>query len=828
MSNVWAQVNIGVPPRGGGTVAPGSFRTQALSITKSWGPQPEEAILTDVSSGVTVIEGAEMVLTIPGNPANHVFYGVAKRVRDQHDASGGLKREIHFVDSREYLKWDYIYGAFNVPDTRIVGGRRVRRFWSIFPDNFNSHIKSFHSQPYTAREVLDYIFASSTVETQWSRTYHADQVNAPVFSIDCMNGKRLDSVLSEISDQQGLDFGLVGGPYHLTWIRKGESLSAPSAPATSDGRVTGTALSGNPTRVRVLGDRNTYMMIDITMDPDWNTNWEKFYDPALFVHEIFQNGKHTDGSDYTDMPDDDADKTRGWFLASARAREITVREYATMIEDAAYLDPRRFSGRSRNEIPALIYINAILFRAFRPETGFYVNNASGRQIPLDSLEMVGHSIVKITHDPETGEMGYDPTQAEHSNGYAIARGFMVGHDAFKTIRPDNFDLEDFNSAQDVWQQVPFQIDDSGEDGQYILFDQPMIRSLDPTVQANEAEALVVERDGKIVLNAGVTLQPAPVRAALTFRAERFSYIEGVGGRDGVKHVAGLNAEYLTRYKGTLNNGAPRIEIPYADGQLASTKAAQLAANFLKGFYTYADGRWSDKVSTGQDITDWIDRVTVRVSPQGITQEVDATTPRESRGFTPQIDYGRAVRMQHTIPGQDALREEANAFRLTAQILKQSSQAMQFLQQTFDRMFGTGQSEADPAWMDGVDPVTPEKLLAGTPLWKAAGTRRAVLPENADDNHTVFVGVTSRENESASHPLHVRNSGLAYARVKGPITANSPIVRSNGNDYFEDQADDAERVPVGAARETIPDTSVKLIEVMLGAGGSGGGGSSVWV
>ena len=38
-----------------------------------------------------------------------------------------------FLDNREFLQWDVIYGTFNNREDKLVGGQYVRRYWHIYP-----------------------------------------------------------------------------------------------------------------------------------------------------------------------------------------------------------------------------------------------------------------------------------------------------------------------------------------------------------------------------------------------------------------------------------------------------------------------------------------------------------------------------------------------------------------------------------------------------------------------------------------------------------------------------------------------------------------------
>jgi hypothetical protein len=285
----------------------------------------------------------------------------------------------------------------------------------------------------------------------------------------------------------------------LVWARKGEG-PVPVFPALSDDRETGLALSGNPTRIRILGDRNLYQVHDIPMVQDWARAWERFFDPILFYEEVFQKGqtraeltlkgvKFPAGTPFVDIstatttgPDlepVDPEQMVSRQLAKASALEMTVQEYADLVGDESFLDYRKFAGRSRLDMPAVLYLRQILFRAFRFSEDFGIVNQVGQFIPLPSLEISSKMIAKVSHDPVSGEMDWDPTENADGSGYGIVQGYQVGKDLFKTIKPERFRPDQWTDAQRVWEHVEFHIDDSGdEDSRFILFDEPVIKSAD--------------------------------------------------------------------------------------------------------------------------------------------------------------------------------------------------------------------------------------------------------------------------------------------------------------------------------------------------------------
>ena len=190
-------VNVAPPPRGDAEQTPHDFALQSITLTWSWGAQPESATLVYIGDA-PVSAGAELTITVYGNPANQVFYGICKKAPSLVSSQGNT-RSLEFVHMREFLSWDIAYCAFNKSEIRMVNGKRVRHFWHILPVNFNALKRTTSAAPLTAAQILNYLFAAPTTETPWVRVYHNDQVNYPIFDIDCLSGKTLAAVVQEIS-----------------------------------------------------------------------------------------------------------------------------------------------------------------------------------------------------------------------------------------------------------------------------------------------------------------------------------------------------------------------------------------------------------------------------------------------------------------------------------------------------------------------------------------------------------------------------------------------------------------------------------------------------
>lgn len=805
-----ATMTVSNAPRGGVVQAQTEIRLQSAQMTRAWGSQPGTASVTYVSeqlasSWTGVAVGAQVLLTLGASS----FYGICTS-DVARDASSGSVRVLEFADQREFLKWDVVAGAFNMKEDVIVSGTRVRRYWHILPANTATHTRTYTTTPYTGQQILAYLFGASTVASTWTAN-HNGTLTAPAYQLDLLGGSTLDAAITTVSEACGAVFTLTGN-FTLSWVRKGWSNNAvaslPGFPTeNSDEHRVGATLPDRPGRVMVIGSRNRYQVTNLALSAGWNSAWQSWWEPDLFVAWVYANWGSTgyqSGARYNAV----SDRMEGWFLAAARARELTVRDVANAA--SSYADTRMFNGLNRMDLPAFTYIRDILFRVFTLPTSL---PAPGGNRARASVALQDKLLAKVEHNATTGAMSLTTSAPADGGGYVIARGYEVGVDVMRNLErvPQTQSELDtlWSKAQDLWQSVPFQVDSSGEGDRVLVFDQPMIR----------ATNLLKMKDNNVVFRADPTFSVPPVRASLVFDAERFTYTTGTAGtRTRPVNEPGLYRELA--YSINLSTGAAgsATEIPYADDQTAAQKAAVVAAAALRPGGSDLQGGYKRYLETTDTVTalaPGIDRVTVTTGPQGAWETVDLTAERQG-SFTPSREYDRKVVGGHLAPGQKQLQQEAEDLRLIAATLRASPKVRRLLELSFAGPAGKPHptTTAIVQTASGTDPNT---LAAGQPLWRQPSNRMPVHPADTSTSETVFAGVTVRENENiATREVPVATQGEVPCMVKGPVAVNDPVGRSTQGAYLVANGD----ISVGTALEAISDSSEKCIRVRLG-GGSGG-------
>ncbi len=819
-----ALIDVNAPPRGAGTQAARQFFAQSVNASFAWGSGPGTATIVYIGDA-PVTKGAQVLLTIGA----HFFAGLCES-DTLDDSSGGRTRTLQFKDVRDYLTWDVTWCAFNKEVRRLVNGVRQKRYRHIYPADWQRQVETYSTQPLTAaqmvRAILEYRTPGGTIGTPWAwdftsrGEFPSGVLNGPVYDFDASGGKRLDAALNEISERTGTLFTVFSTPenfYQLVWTRKGYG-SVPAFPADSDDRHVGEALAGNPTNVRVVGDRNRYLVMDVPLVPDWSRAWDAFLHLQLLAEDLFTRATDpVSGSKYNALAGDTR-QTIGRNLAMERALRITVWEYAELRGDASFQDYRLFAGRPRNDMPAALYIQTLLFRAFKPDlTG--LTNRAGDFIPLNQLALADQQVCAVSHDPVTGAMTAYPDEPAEGNGYAITKGFQVGEELLRQIKPDQFDVNFFAEANTnrLWSTSSFQLDNSGEGDRFIIFDTAIFVTTNLMLKNAGTNNLAV-------INAEFTLTVPAVKAALTFEAERYASWWGVYpavSRDTVENVASLRMECV------LQNGK-FTEIPYDDGGYAADKAYQIANALLQRQYVVTEGGykhyWNPLTTApaafGTNLSSMVDRVQITTGANTKTCEtVDFTNERGRDHFEPERDLERRTLTNTLFPGQAELRTTAEQYQKLALALRQMpSNRIEAFARFLQGELQPGQLSG-PVWFKpragGIAAGT--KIIAGTPIWGSETSVATYSPDVVRTVDKLLLGVTVRENEPADKAFPVCNTGYTLARVMGPVSENDPIGASASAPGYliKDGTPNC-----GKALGKITAAEVKLIPVQLGAGGGG--------
>lgn len=806
----------------------GVLQLQAASLALSWGAQPATATCTytahltsgqDIRTAVTPVPvGSYMEIQL----GPYGFYG--RCVRDVAvQGSDGRRRELQFVDLRDFLDWDEVFGVFNRVVDRLVetasGLRRVRRYRHLYPADWASRLWTETDTALTATQILNALVTAPTVASPWSWAGPGFLNTARPLELDFEGGVKLGAALLQVAERVGVQFTLAG-KYFLKFRRKGVLELGETFPLDLAGNYVfpagaydtrqGLAESGVPTRVWVVGSPNLYQVLNLTLEPDWASGWSAYWDPLLFVNKIYR--------DHTPAVVGDVEDQQRWANAEAQARRMTVRDVVGLLGSTFY-DDRLFGGRSRLDMPALGYIEELVFRAWKVPATILGRPARSWRLVNTAIAAVTHNAAGVMSVVMDSHLGIP--ESESGPGYAIADGIGINERTFRALNPRNFNLAHWVTANSAWGALAFQVDPDGGDGRgFVVFEQPVYRPDNLLVKPAATPQMAV-------LNANFTPTAPTVKASLTFEGEAYRRLVTAGfdwSRDATVTESGLRLERIYNVGG----GAPVANVAYLDGETADAKADALAGTLLGRPSVVMSGSFSRLIQDGQTavtLNGCYDRISVQLDRSGgLRETVDFTTERTWATFVPERFFDRNVTATRIFPGMERLRAEAEAATAYAQILASDPSLKRNVAAAFRGQPGIREANT-LVEIGGADGATP-RLKAGTPLWTLPATtnggnpvRLAVKPNLTDANTNVFRGVVAREGEDPRGRVPVVASAPCVARVHGGaggLAKGAAVGLAAGQDYLA--AATSAETTVGLVAEAVPAGATVLVELTPAGGG----------
>jgi hypothetical protein len=696
----------------------GGASVVALDFTKSWGLSPASGSITAVGE-INVEVGGDAVLTLGGSSFFGVLADIVQATRD------GTDYRISFVDNRVKLMWDDVYCVFNRCEVRpLVGGEGLlkKRYAHIFPEDWAKQIKTYTDAPLSAQAIIGHLLHAPTVRYGWGASYHALQSH-PCHEIDCNNGKKLGNALQEVTDAQGLVFTL-DGALGLRWVLKGDGDLPELDYSIIPDRSQGEAISAVDTQVTIVGDRNRYQDV-VDLIPDWVGAYEAFLFEGTWLEEV--SGAF--GMSLSTFSD--------WAAVAAKARSVTLREYAGMRGDQM-LDSGRWGEVARNDIPVWVYLQDIVYKAYRIPTDYSYNG-----VPLDSLELEEGLLAECDYDLSGGSI----TPKTPRKYYPESKAFVILARAASLWTPNNkFNLDVKNKT--------------------IIFEDPIFVSTGLYIFPNADAAGASESLRSIAVpNANLSMQAAAARAAVVWAAEKFAKVYGSGKRKGPHYVQGLQRDVL-----------PSGEV--TDDQQADEKADKIAQSLIAREQVYPSGRYLRDGITGTQLTGAIDRVTVKLNfAEGISETVDFSKERPQSNFENEREMERRHRSRDLFPGQREVEEQAKKLKEIAAISKELPRSpVQAYYENINHIMEKPVGCVDPAVQKVFASAT---FNAGTPIFLGDD-------DKVDQSKKRFAGVTIAQGASGSVP--VATQGVVPVRVKGPFKIDDAVGVPGGADYAQSGAD----------------------------------------
>lgn len=762
---------------------------KSLNFTTSWGITPGSGQATLVG-GSSVSAGQDFTVNIGGA----TIAGVTKspELRTTHT---GREWSVPIVDNREKLAWDHVEALFNIieiveDDVATPGIDRGRRYYSILPRDWHAQIKTYHGKPLSASEILNYMVRADTVRFSWQILGHSS-LALPVYGIDCNTGKELGAAILEVTEKLGL-MVTISGAYSLRFAIKGEG-GSPHVPSDGSAKEysSGFAVANNPTYILVTGDRNTYQDLPVQLVHSWNRGWERFiFEPDWITEVAAVFGPF-------------ANTASGRASRAARAREVTVREYAQR-KGTEWGDYGKWGDVSRMDIPAWTYLQRIVFHAYGIVRGYTLNG-----IDLRSLELK-EGLLSAVDYTTSGVLKYKTgSEADlytDDKAFLIVRGAQL--DLSDPAKIDSLDPTIFESrARNLWSpNNKFSLDAKNF---MVVFDEavfiPGAGGGGLFVYPNISTDIPADYQFKkiAVPNAAVTVQPAEVRGSFCFEAERYSKAYGGGLRRAARFVSGLSYHTLFEY----NTWKTEIKYDSDPQEGADSKAKKASQSLIARSATYQHGSFTRSGSAGTGLTGAIDRVTYNLTEAGLSETVEYAKERAPSAFESERELDRRKLQSESFEGQRALSEEIRNLRYQGKLLASLHRGQD------PRGYGSisdvartviGNTDSSPNFFDSDD-----VWLAGMPVF----VDDQGVP---DPNGKNFRGVVIAQN-STGPSIAAATQGIVPVRVRGPVNPGDAIGIDTGSGQT---AKVGGALPIGVANAKYTGTQIVLLPVRVGAGGGG--------
>lgn len=333
----------------------GNAYAKRFTIQKAWGGSPSTASIEFVVP-VSVTPRSDIAISL----GDQTFHGVVKDQKTITSEGVGINATtITYEDERVKTKWEHIQAAFNMKsdDGLFLHLRQddwELRKWQVYvedEDNPGEYIfKNFsdykpetdgETLPITGEQIFN-ILADKIPDFDLTFSSEAQDVienNSPE-NLNWTEGQRIYNALVEMAEKLRLKYRTTNqkGELYFEVVDKNQIVDF-GADDNVPNKTFGTSDTYAPEQVIIIGDSDLHEVIDIELEPGWNTKYNKYaFKNALLKDDIEEEKKNPNynrppefmpvrkvngepptsdseygpwrDDDFLDIPDTDEDKLR--------------------------------------------------------------------------------------------------------------------------------------------------------------------------------------------------------------------------------------------------------------------------------------------------------------------------------------------------------------------------------------------------------------------------------------------------------------------------------------------------------------------------------------
>ena len=354
------------------------------------------------------------------------FYGIVVKNEVMQTATETLQvSKVSFVDWRDRLHDNHVFGAFNMED-------EDGRFYHITPENWAIQRKTFINRELDQQdwnqvqagmgaqlEVLactELLSAATLIDFlailkdfTWTASPIALQVleNARPENVDWNSGIKVVDAVQQLCQKNGLQWTVLGERFlHITLRGTSEDAfincflngGCTICDIGGDSGSVGQELNDRGRKALVVGDFNRYEYTAFACKANWNTKWT-----AQICYD-------------------------GWSLTNLLIKEGLTMQDQVKDLPAEWHDPEKINGEDRNDLTIKEYIEQVAWHAYVVDASTIIKEIDPRgELPAEAEDYfpLDRDTLVIGEDPKEFDRKTEPFSEDYNFKFPISDSLLI-------------------------------------------------------------------------------------------------------------------------------------------------------------------------------------------------------------------------------------------------------------------------------------------------------------------------------------------------------------------------------------------------------------------